>query len=48
MSSRLRDEFDNGDYYRQFDGRAIRLPANVVDRPSPEFLEWHGDVVYQD
>ncbi|MBI1892687.1 MAG: HNH endonuclease [Candidatus Rokubacteria bacterium] len=46
VSRRLRDDFDNGEYYHQFRGQSIWLPRHAEERPSPEFLEWHADTVF--
>jgi putative restriction endonuclease len=43
VSSRLMQEFENGEFYYRLAGEPIRLPARAEDRPSPEFLEWHAD-----
>jgi putative restriction endonuclease len=43
VSSRLRQEFENGEFYYRLAGEPIRLPARPEDRPSSEFLEWHAD-----
>jgi putative restriction endonuclease len=44
VSTRIREEYENGrDYYR-FHGRALAvLPASVADRPNAEFLGWHNE-----
>lgn len=47
VSRRLRDDFDNGEYYLRLDGSEIWLPRDAVDRPNPAFLEWHTDVVFR-
>jgi putative restriction endonuclease len=47
VSRRIKEEFENGrDYYRHH-GNTIRLPANPMDRPSAEFLEWHNTNIYK-
>lgn len=47
VSRRIKEEFENGrDYYRHH-GNVMRLPANPVDQPSPEFLEWHNTNIYR-
>jgi len=43
VSHRLKDEFDNGEYYRQFDGSRIWLPPRPEDQPSAEFLEYQAE-----
>jgi len=47
VSRRLREDFDNGEYYLRFDGNEIWLPRRPEDRPVPGFLEWHADVVFR-
>lgn len=48
VSPRLRSEFGNGDelYDRAARGQLITLPERSHDRPSAEFLEWHGDEIF--
>ena len=46
VSRRLKDDFDNGEYYRQFQGVKLWLPPGAEDKPQREFLEWHGDTVF--
>ena len=46
VSRRLKDDFDNGEYYRQFQGGKLWLPSSAEDKPQREFLEWHGDTVF--
>jgi len=45
-SPHLKVDFDNGEHYRQFDGEEISLPRREL-RPSPQFLEWHGDTIFR-
>ena len=47
VSDRLRDEFENGAFYYDMAGREIRLPERADERPDPELLEWHRDVVFK-
>lgn len=47
VSHRLKDDFDNGEYYYQFQETRLWLPPRAEDRPQPEFLEWHADVVFR-
>lgn len=47
VSRRLRDDFDNGKYYLQFDGHPITLPMNPQDQPDTEALEWHSDSIFK-
>ena len=47
VSRDLRNDFQNGDYYYEMSGSEIWIPLRTGDRPSQEFLEWHGDTVYR-
>ena len=41
VSSKIREEFENGrDYYR-LDGQQLRQPENPLAFPSPEKLQYH-------
>lgn len=44
VSSRVREEFENGKEYYRFHGQRIQnRPDSAADQPSPEFLRWHND-----
>ena len=47
VSRQLRDDWANGRVYYELEGRVIADPVNPADRPDPELLEWHGDVVFR-
>jgi putative restriction endonuclease len=47
VSPRLRADFSNGDQFYAKAGQVIELPERRADRPSPQFLEWHLDEVFQ-
>ncbi|ACL67330.1 restriction endonuclease-like protein [Anaeromyxobacter dehalogenans 2CP-1] len=47
VSSRLRQEFENGKTYYALQGRMIQLPASARDRPDPALLRWHNDRVFE-
>lgn len=47
VSSRLRTDFHNGEYYMSFDQREIWLPGRPEDRPARDVLEWHADTVFR-
>ncbi|MEX2194980.1 MAG: HNH endonuclease [Thermoleophilaceae bacterium] len=47
VSRQLRDDYANGRVYYELDGRRIAVPARPEERPAPEFLEWHGDVLFR-
>jgi putative restriction endonuclease len=42
VSSRIREEFENGRDYYQLHGRAIRLPIETSSLPSREYLAFHN------
>ena len=46
-SRRIKDEFENGDEYYGFHGKQLAvLPANAIERPSTEFIQWHNERVF--
>jgi len=47
VSRRIREEFDNGEYYQTFHGNRIHVPQNPQFRPGPEFLTYHNDKVFR-
>ena len=47
VSKRLKDDFNNGKYYYQFDKTELWLPINAAERPNRQFLEWHADTLFQ-
>lgn len=47
VSSRIKDEFDNGREYYELHGKAIRVPQMPDRQPSAEFLEWHNETIYR-
>lgn len=46
VSSRLRDEFGNGEQLYAISGQPISVPSRRGDRPNREFLERHLDEVF--
>jgi putative restriction endonuclease len=46
VSSRLKEDFDNGEHYYQYRGQDIWTPRTATDRPAALFLEWHRDEVF--
>lgn len=47
VSQKIQEEFENGREYYSFHGRPlIILPENMADRPSPEYIEWHNNHIY--
>lgn len=47
VSSRLRDEFENGKHYYEMAGRRIHVPGDHRLVPSTRALEWHADNVFR-
>jgi putative restriction endonuclease len=47
VSSRLRDEFGNGEQFYAQAGQLIALPEHRIDRPQRALLEWHLDEVFK-
>lgn len=47
VSRRIREEFENGREYYVYHGKEVKnLPSQLIDQPSPEFLQWHQQEVY--
>jgi putative restriction endonuclease len=46
VSTRLKDDWQNGKIYYQLDGQAIHVPKDPTCRPDPKQLEWHADTIY--
>jgi len=46
-SRRLKEDFDNGEYYLTLSGRKIWLPSEETHKPARELLEWHADTVFK-
>lgn len=45
VSSRIREEFQNGkEYYRYHGGALINLPSRLLDQPDEKYIEWHNSV----
>lgn len=43
VSRRIKEDFDNGEHYYALHGnRLANVPYYKVDRPSPEFIQWHN------
>ncbi|WP_151087249.1 HNH endonuclease [Hymenobacter baengnokdamensis] len=45
VSSRIREEFQNGKEYYRFDGQPLRmLPKSILDQPAKQYLEHHNQL----
>ena len=47
VSEALRDQYANGRVYYELEGRELRLPRTVEERPDPELLDWHYAEVFK-
>lgn len=48
VSHRLKEEWENGREYYAYHGRALKCtPADAVNRPSSEFLQWHNEHTFK-
>lgn len=48
VSRRIKEEYENGRVYYAWHGKQLsQLPDSMNERPSPAFLEWHQEHVYQ-
>lgn len=47
VSRRIKEEFDNGEYYFTFHGQMVHHPKKFDDRPSDEFLTWHNENIFR-
>lgn len=47
VSSRIKQEFQNGKEYYALHGNEIRMPRMLDRQPSVEFLQWHNENVYR-
>ncbi len=46
-SRRIKEEYDNGEYYFAFHGRLAHHPKRFEDCPSDEFLTWHNENIFK-
>lgn len=46
VSSRIKEEFDNGRHYYDLHGQTIHAPEDALRRPDPEALRWHNEYSY--
>ncbi|MFW6173411.1 MAG: HNH endonuclease [Elusimicrobiota bacterium] len=47
VSRRIKEEFDNGEYYYTLHGKKMSHPTYLNDRPEKEFIEWHNEKVFR-
>ena len=47
ISKRIKEEFENGHEYYQYDDKPFAvLPPSEDERPAKDFLRWHQEHVY--
>lgn len=47
VSSRIKEEFNNGKEYYQYHGKELfLLPSKAKEKPDPTFIDWHNSNVY--
>ncbi len=47
VSPRIKEEFENGREYYQFQGKPLQiLPNRFIDRPNEQYIEWHNNNIY--
>ena len=44
VSSRIREEFENGREYYHLEGRSLRLPHESSSLPAREYLAFHNSI----
>jgi putative restriction endonuclease len=48
VSKRIREEFENGKEYYQYHGKNLVItPSRVLDRPNPQYIDWHNSNIYK-
>ncbi len=48
VSSRIREEFQNGKEYYQYHGKSlVKVPNKVSDLPDSEYIDWHNQHIYK-
>ena len=47
VSNLIKEEFDNGEQYRIFQGHKIHMPPDPQFKPSHQFLNWHNEKIFR-
>lgn len=48
VSSRIKEEFQNGKEYYQYHGRDLfTLPTRRIDRPNEKYIDWHNTQIFR-
>jgi HNH endonuclease len=47
VSSRLKEEFHNGEHYYALEDTRVWTPSSKEVQPAKELLKWHGDAVFR-
>lgn len=47
VSSRIKEEFQNGKEYYQYHGKELAfLPSREIDKPNKKYIDWHNSNIY--
>ncbi|MBK9728989.1 MAG: HNH endonuclease [Saprospiraceae bacterium] len=48
ISSRIKEEFQNGKEYYQYHGKELLfLPNREIDKPNGQYIDWHNNKIYR-
>jgi putative restriction endonuclease len=48
VSTRIKEEFENGREYYRFHGRDLdNLPNRLMDKPASKYIEWHNENIFR-
>jgi putative restriction endonuclease len=48
VSSKIKEEFQNGKEYYQFHGKDLHtLPNRIIDKPGEKYIDWHNTKVFK-
>ncbi len=47
VSRRIREEFENGRDYYQYEGKVVATPGDLAAAPAREFLEYHAGTIFK-
>ena len=48
ISSRIKEEFQNGKEYYQYHGKELLfLPNREIDKPNEKYIDWHNSYIYK-
>ncbi|MBP9923540.1 MAG: HNH endonuclease [Bacteroidia bacterium] len=48
ISSRIKEEYQNGKEYYQYHGKELMLlPSRIIDKPNEKYIDWHNKNIYK-